>query len=201
MKIGYARTSTATQLAGLEAQIAQLWGAGADRVYSEHVSAVDESRQQLEAALNYCRGGDVFIVTRLDRLSRSVADAADIERRLSTEGAALRILNPEIDTATPTGRLSFNMLVSFAQFERQAMLERQKVGIAKAKGEGKFKGRAPTAAVKAEEVFKLQAAGVGPSEIAKRLGIGRTSVYRILIGETVKPDAKALNTWHTLRTA
>lgn len=90
------------------------------------------------------------------------------------------MLEQAIDTSTPTGRLMFNMLGSIAQFERELMLERQREGVAKAKAEGKYKGRAPTARAKAPEVLRLHGEGVGPTEIAKRVGIGRASVYRIL---------------------
>ena len=92
----------------------------------------------------------------------------------------MKVLDQAIDTATSTGRLMFNMLGAIAQFERELMLERQREGVAKAKAEGKYKGRAPTARAKASEVLRLRGEGVGPTEIGKRLGIGRASVYRIL---------------------
>ena len=84
-----------------------------------------------------------------------------------------------LDTGTATGRLMLQVLGSVAEFERQLMLERQLVGIAKAKGEGKYKGRVPTARAKAKDVLALREQGVRPVEIARRLGIGRASVYRI----------------------
>jgi DNA invertase Pin-like site-specific DNA recombinase len=92
----------------------------------------------------------------------------------------LKVLEQSIDTSTPTGRLMFNMLGAIAQFERELMLERQREGVAKAKLEGKYKGRAPTARAKAVEVRRLCGEGVGATEIARRLGIGRASVYRVL---------------------
>jgi DNA invertase Pin-like site-specific DNA recombinase len=93
---------------------------------------------------------------------------------------SLKVLEQSIDTSTPTGRLMFNMLGAIAQFERELMLERQREGVAKAKAEGKYKGRAPTARAKAPEVRRLRSEGVGPTEIAKRLKISRASVYRVL---------------------
>ena len=91
------------------------------------------------------REGDVFVVTKLDRLARSVAHLVEIGTRLEAKGVALKVLDQAIDTSTPSGRLMFNMLGSIAQFERELMLERQREGIAKAKAEGKYKGRKPTA--------------------------------------------------------
>jgi DNA invertase Pin-like site-specific DNA recombinase len=140
------------------------------------------AREQLAAALGYVREGDALVVTRLDRLARSVAHLMEITEALSKKGVSLRILNLGIDTATPTGKLILTMLGGIAEFERSIMLERQREGIAKAKRDGKYKGRAPTARAKSAEVMKLLADGVKPGEVAKRLGIGRRSVYRIKDG-------------------
>ncbi len=180
MRIGYARTSTVEQKAGLEAQLRDLQAAKVEKIFQEQLSSIDAKRAQLEAAIDYCREGDVLVCTKLDRLARSVADVVKIEERLREKGAALQIMDPAMDTSTPAGRLTFNVLASIAQFEREIMLTRQREGIAKAKGEGKYKGRKPTARAKAAEVHALRAAGVGPTEIAERLQIGRKSVYRII---------------------
>lgn len=181
MLIGYARTSTLDQKAGLEAQKRDLKAAGCDRSFEEEVSSVDVGgRERLEEALSYVRQGDTLVVTKLDRLARSVAHLMGILARLEEKGVALRILDMSLDTSTPNGRLMLGILGSVAQFEREIMLERQREGIAKAKAEGKYKGRKPTAMAKAEDVRKLVAEGVGKVEIAGRLGIGRASVYRIL---------------------
>ena len=149
MLIGYARTSTVEQVAGLEAQERDLKAAGVDKVFAEQLSSVDAKRPALAAALDFARDGDTFVVTKLDRLARSVADLLAIVEKLTAKGVALRILAIGLDTATSVGRLMLNMLASVAQFEREVMLERQREGIAKAKAEGKFKGRAPTARAKA----------------------------------------------------
>jgi DNA invertase Pin-like site-specific DNA recombinase len=177
MQIGYARSSTVDQQAGYEAQIRALKAAGCDKIFAEKVSSVGQ-RAELEAALDYARAGDALVVTKLDRLARSVAHLVSIGERLDAKGVSLKVLEQAIDTSTPTGRLMFNMLGAIAQFERELMLERQREGVAKAKLEGKYKGRAPTARAKAGTVKQLR--GVGPSEIARRLGIGRASVYRVL---------------------
>jgi len=179
MIIGYARTSTVEQDAGLEAQLRDLQANGAEKVFSEQVSSVGH-RKELEAALDYTREGDVFVVTKLDRLARSVEHLLQIVRRLEAKGVALRILALNIDTATPTGKLMLNMLGSIAQFERELMLERQREGIAKAKAQGKYKGRAPTAMAKKDQIKELAASGITREAIAKTLGIGVASVYRAL---------------------
>ncbi len=179
MLIGYARTSTTEQQAGLAAQERDLTGQGVDRVFKEQTSATGP-RKALDDALDYLREGDTLIVTRLDRLARSVADLLAITQRIEAKGASLRIMNLNLDTETATGKLMLNLVGSIAQFERELMLERQREGIAKAKAEGKFKGRKPTARAKANEVRKLAANGMTKARIASEVGIGVASVYRIL---------------------
>jgi DNA invertase Pin-like site-specific DNA recombinase len=179
MLIGYARTSTLDQVAGFEAQHRDLKSAGCEKLYSEQVSSI-ATRAKLDAALDELRKGDVLVVTKLDRLARSMKNLMNIVEAITSKGASLRILAMNLDTATPTGRLMLNMLGSVAQFEREMMLERQREGIAKAKGEKKYKGRKPTAMAKADEIKALSAKGMGATEIAKALKIGRASVYRAL---------------------
>ncbi|MES0074965.1 recombinase family protein [Mesorhizobium sp. M0058] len=178
--VGYARTSTTDQKAGLEAQLRDLSAVGCTKVFREELSSVAAKRPELERTLDYLREGDTLIVTKLDRLARSVADLVDITAKLRAKSVALRILAMNLDTATPTGKLMLNLLGSIAEFERELMLERQREGIAKAKAEGKYKGRAPTAQRKAAEVIRLKAEGKTGDAIAEELGIGRASVFRIL---------------------
>jgi DNA invertase Pin-like site-specific DNA recombinase len=180
MKVGYARTSTLDQKHGLAAQIEELEAAGCGKIFREQLSSVDENRTQLEAAIEFVREGDELIVTKLDRLARSVADLVGIEKKLTGKGTALRVMQPALDTSTSTGRLSFNVIASVAQFEREIMLERQHEGIQRAKVAGKYKGRQPTARAKAGEVRKLRDDGLGATQIAVQLGISRRSVYRCL---------------------
>ena len=191
MLIGYARTSTEDQEAGLEAQIRDLKASGVaeENIFFEKLSSVDAERPKLKEAIKFMRKGDTFVVAKLDRLARSVSNYAEIEKELAKKGVALRVLNLGVDTSTPTGRLIHNTLIGIAQFEREMMLERQREGIAKAKREGKYMGRKPTAREKADEVKALAAEGLGAVEIAKRLGIGRVSVWRILNG-TREAEAK-----------
>jgi DNA invertase Pin-like site-specific DNA recombinase len=181
MIVGYARTSTAEQVAGFEAQERDLRAAGAEKIFKEQTSSVG-ARKALDEALEFVRQGDVFMVTKLDRLARSVKHLIDIAAKLQAKSVALQILNLKLDTGTPTGEMQMHIFAAVAQFERGMMLERQKEGIAKAKGEGKYKGRAATARAKSDQVLALAAEGKRPDLIAERLGIGRASVYRIMRG-------------------
>ena len=191
MNIGYARTSTTEQQAGLDAQLRDLAAAGVDRTFSEQVSSVAQ-RDQLGAAMDFAREGDTLIVTKPDRLARSTADLLGIVGRLEAKGVGLVVLSmggQRVDTRTATGKLMLTMLAAVAAFERDLMLERQREGIAKAKGEGRYLGRAPTARRQSDDVLAMLADGVKPTEVAKRMGIGRASVYRIIAD--AKPGATA----------
>ncbi len=177
MKIGYARTSTIDQQAGFDAQLRDL--EGCDKIFQEQVSSVAK-REQLDAAIDYLREGDTLVVTKLDRLARSTKHLMGIIDTLKARGAHLNIMDLGMDTSTATGEMLVTIVGAIAQFERQMMLERQREGIAKAKAEGKYKGRTPTAKAKAAEVIALKAGGLGPVAIADKLGISRSSVQRIL---------------------
>ena len=179
MLVGYARTSTTEQEAGLEAQMRDLKARGCERMFSEQVSSVG-ARPALEQAIEFCREGDTFVVTKLDRLARSVPHMWETLERLKAKGVALQIIALGMDTSTPTGKLMLNVLGSVAEFEREMMLDRQREGIAKAKAEKKYKGRAPTARAKAGEARALAAQGRSLSDIARTLGIGKASVHRAL---------------------
>jgi DNA invertase Pin-like site-specific DNA recombinase len=136
MLIGYARTSTTEQGAGLEAQQLDLKAIGCQRLFSEHVSSVDV-RHQLEEAIAFAREGDTLVVTKVDRLARLTGGLRDIVNELEGKGVALRVLNlggETVDTKSATGRLILSIFAGVAQFEREMMLERQREGIANAKG-------------------------------------------------------------------
>lgn len=178
--VGYARTSTTNQKAGLDAQRRDLQAVGCAKVFHEELSATSTARPELDRALDYVRDGDTFIVTKPDRLARSTADLLDIAKRLEAKGVTLLILSMKVDTSTPTGKLLLTMLAAIATFERDLMLERQREGIAAAKAEGKYKGRAPTARAKTDEVIRLKGEGQTADAIAAQLKIGRASVFRIL---------------------
>lgn len=191
MLVGYGRTSTVDQEAGLGAQERDLRAAGCERLFLEQVSSVAK-RPQLDATLDFVREGDTLVITKLDRLARSVADLLTIVGRLEAKKVHLRVLamsgSQPLDTATAIGKLMLAVIGAVGQFEREMMLERQKEGIQRAKQKGRYKGRAPTARRQSAEIIRLKSEGVGPTEIARRLGLGRASVYRVL-GEA--DDGKA----------
>jgi DNA invertase Pin-like site-specific DNA recombinase len=184
MLVGYARTSTLDQIADLEAQERDLTAAGAERVFSEQVSSVAK-RSRLKECLSYLREGDALVVTKPDRLARSTAELLTIEADLSKRGIGLVVLSmggERLDTRNPTSKLMLTILAGVATWEREIMLERQRDGIAKAKGEGKYKGRKPTVALQADAIKAAIAAGEKPAHVASRLGVARSSVYRMLEG-------------------
>jgi DNA invertase Pin-like site-specific DNA recombinase len=175
--VGYARVSSTDQ--DLEIQLAALRTAGCDVIRSEKVSGTStEGRAELRTVLSFLRKGDVLMVTRIDRLARSIADLATIVRELEAKGAALKAIEQPIDTSTSAGRAFLQMLGVFAEFETAIRKERQLEGISAAKARGVYKGR--PASIQADQVAALKAEGLGASAIAKRLNIGRASVYRVL---------------------
>ncbi|MGE4048939.1 MAG: recombinase family protein [Acetobacteraceae bacterium] len=191
MLIGYARTSTADQKAGLAAQERDLKTAGCQKVFAEQVSSV-AGKGKLADCLEFAREGDAIIVTKPDRLARSTAELLQIEADLSRRGIGLVILSmggERFDTRNPTSKLMLTILAGVATWEREIMLERQREGIARAKAEGKFKGRAPTARRQMMEIIRLHNEGLGPSQIATHLGISRTSVWRVLRAGTAQEAA------------
>lgn len=182
MIVGYARTSTTDQQAGLAAQERDLIAAGAERVFSEQVSSVAQ-RAALKECLGFLRAGDALIVSKPDRLARSTAELLAIEADLSKRGIGLIVLSmggERLDTRNPTSKLMLTILAGVATWEREIMLERQREGIAKAKADGKYKGR--PASIDADTIRQAVAAGEAPAKLARRLGVARSSIYR-LIGE------------------
>ncbi len=175
--IGYARVSTTDQ--DLAIQVTTLKAAGCEVIRSEKRSGTTtEGRAELQTVLDFLRPGDVLMVTRIDRLARSIGDLQDIVRALKARGAVLKATEQPIDTSTAAGKCFLDMLGVFAEFETNLRRERQLEGIAKAKAAGVYKGRKPT--IDRALVAQLSAEGLGPSAIAAKLGIGRASVYRAL---------------------
>jgi DNA invertase Pin-like site-specific DNA recombinase len=195
MLVGYSRVSTVEQDAGLDAQLRDLEAVGCEEFFSEKVSSVAE-RAKLDECLKFIRKGDTVVVTKLDRLARSMRDLLEIVDTIKAKGAELRILAMNLDTSSATGELMLNVLGSVAQFERSMMLERQREGIAKAKAEGKYKGRAPTAQRKADDVLRLHADGVASAQIVEELGISRSSVCRIIRADREKRVNMVAETYH-----
>ncbi|MBZ9936645.1 recombinase family protein [Mesorhizobium sp. BR1-1-16] len=174
---GYARVSTTDQDLGIQVEALRL--AGCELIREEKRSGTSmEGRQELETLLAFIRPGDVLMVTRVDRLARSIGDLQDIVRTLRSKGAALKATEQPIDTSTAAGKAFLDMLGVFAEFETNLRRERQLEGIAKAKEKGVYKGRTPS--IDPERVRAMRAEGKGASEIAMALGIGRASVYRLL---------------------
>jgi DNA invertase Pin-like site-specific DNA recombinase len=176
--VGYARVSSVGQ--SLEIQEKALAEAGCSKVFAEKRSGLSaKDRRQLEDALDYVREGDTFIVTRLDRLARSVGDLFKIIERLQEKQVAFRCLQQGgVDTDSSTGRLMLAILGAVAAFEADIKRERQLEGIQRAKAAGVYQGRKRS--IDTDEVRRLKEEGLTPSNIAKKMGIGRASVYRHL---------------------
>jgi DNA invertase Pin-like site-specific DNA recombinase len=175
--IGYARASSIDQ--NLDIQITALKAAGAEVIRSEKRSGTTTNgRAELQTVLEFLRPGDTLLITRIDRLARSIGDLQDIIRTIKAKGASLRATEQPFNTGDIYGELTVNLLGCFAQFETALRKERQAEGIAKAKIDGKYRGR--SAIIDPAKVREMKAQGVGPSAIAKKLGIGRASVYRAL---------------------
>ena len=177
---GYARVSTDDQ--DLSIQREALVAAGCDVVREEKISgqASTTDRKELATLLEFLREGDALVVTRIDRLARSMKHLQDIVYLLQQKGVALKVTEQHVDTGTAAGKAFLDMLGVFAEFETNLRRERQAEGIAKAKQKGVYKGRKATARAKSEEVLELNSQGLTKQKIAEKLGIGVASVYRIL---------------------
>jgi len=175
--IGYARASTEDQDVAI--QVAALKAAGCDPIRAEKRSGTSlNGREELKTILAFLRPGDILTVTRIDRLARSIGDLQDIVRALRAKGVALKATEQPVDTSTAAGKAFLDMLGVFAEFETNLRRERQLEGIGAAKAAGVYKGRKPS--IKRQAVADLKAEGHGATEVAKRLGISRASVYRLL---------------------
>ena len=173
---GYARVSSEGQ--DLEIQVEVLKRAGCEIVRSEKVSGTSkEGRSELQNIMDFVRSGDTLVVTRIDRLARSVKDLQEIVYELRSKGVSLKATEQPIDTGTPAGKAFLDMLGVFAEFETSLRKERQMEGIAKAKVKGVYKGRKPS--IDFDAVTELRDKGLGATAIAKELGIGRAIVYRL----------------------
>ena len=195
---GYARTSTFEQEAGLADQVKRLKASGCGTVFEEQVSATDmDGRKQWRLMMESLRPGDTVTITKIDRAARSVAHMVEITKAIKDAGASLRILDANIDTGTPTGALLLTMLTAVAQFERDLMLERQRVGIEAAKARDKtlplaeraYKGAPPKARAKIDSIKDLLAAGKSKAQVARDLNIGVASVYRLLKEDAARREA------------
>ena len=174
---GYARVSTTDQ--DLTIQVTKLKEAGCEVIRQEKITGTTrDGRTELRTLLDFIRPGDILMVTRIDRLARSIGDLQDIVRELRTKGATLKATEQPIDTSNAAGKAFLDMLGVFAEFETNLRRERQMEGIAKAKAAGVYKGRPPT--IDVEAVRKLRVEGKGVNVISHTLKISRASVYRAL---------------------
>jgi DNA invertase Pin-like site-specific DNA recombinase len=185
---GYARVSTFDQ--DLSIQRTALKAAGCEVIRAEKASGTRrDGRTELQVLLDFLRAGDTLVVTRIDRLARSLKDLQDIVHELKAKGVALKATEQPVDTGTATGKAFLDMLGVFAEFETNLRRERQLEGINAAKARGVYKGRKPS--IDAVEVLRLRSEDqLGPAAIARRLGIGRASVYRVLGKQVAATERK-----------
>ena len=177
--VGYARVSTENQDYDLQSEA--LIKAGCKKVFTEKKSGNSiTERTKLIECLDYLREGDTLVVTRIDRLARSLRDLQNIVHDLKNKGIELKATEQPIDTSSAAGKAFLDMLGVFAEFETNLRKERQLEGISKAQAEGKYKGRKATAKAKASQVHALTAQGMTRQAVADKLGIGIASVYRVL---------------------
>lgn len=178
MKYGYARVSSEEQ--SLDIQIDALTKAGCEIIRGEKISGTSrEGRKELETLLQFLRKGDALVITRIDRLARSLGDLSDIVKELEAKEVSLIATEQPIDTSSAMGRMFVSLLGVFAQFETELRKERQLEGIAKAKADGVYKGR-PADYERIAEVFNLKREGVSNTEISQRLGLSRSYVWKVL---------------------
>ncbi|WP_299735286.1 recombinase family protein [uncultured Roseobacter sp.] len=174
-RIGYARTSTTDQ--NLDAQIAALEAAGCTMIRREQKSGTKlEGREELQTILDFIHDGETLVVTRIDRLARSLRDLQIIADKLKEKHAHLMATEQPVDTSTAAGKAFFDMLGVFAEFETNLRRERQAEGIANAKLKGVYKGR--PAKIDKEDIRRRLTAGERPSDIAQDMKISRTTVYK-----------------------
>ena len=174
---GYARVSSLSQ--STEVQVSRLKAVGCDVVREEAASGRSRAgRTELQTILEFIRAGDALVVVKLDRLGRSTRDVLNLVHELESKGAALRVLEPEVDTSRPEGRIILTTLSMVAEMELTFIKERQRAGIAAAKAKGIYKGRKRS--IDRQTLYQLRKEGIGATEIARRLGISRASVYKVL---------------------
>ena len=178
-KVGYARVSSVGQ--NLDTQVAKLKEVGCSEIYQEKISGIDQNRPALKACLNYLRAGDTLFVTKLDRLARSAVDLGKLAERFDKEDIGFVVLDQNIDTTTPTGKLLFHMLSAFAEFENNLRKERQADGIKNALNKGVKFGRPP----KLNEslyraIYADRENGISINELSSKYQLGQATIYRAI---------------------
>ena len=184
MLIGYARVSK-QQEQDTTAQVQALKKAGAERVFEEHASGGRWDRPELHRLLDTLRPGDVLVVWKLDRLSRSLKDLLHLIDQLNARGAGFQSLTEKIDTTTPAGRMMMQMVGAFAEFEREMIRERTQAGLAVARSEGRVGGRKPKLSPQqqAELVRGVQEERYSMAEAARLFGVHPATVSRLMAGQ------------------
>lgn len=179
--VAYIRVSTVGQSLEVQREAMMKAGVEPDHIFEEKRSGLDSARPALKDALRFARKGDTFIITKIDRLARSATDLLNIVKELQAKGVALRVLDQEIDTATPAGRAMLQMLAVFAEFETAIRSERQMDGIAKAKADGTRFGRKPQATEDVvTQIRRMRDEKVLIKDIMKATGLSKATVYRAL---------------------
>ena len=179
MKVGYSRTSSLQQVGGLEVQIQTLQDFGCEKIFSEQVSGTSTiGRDKLRECLDFVREGDELVITRVDRIARSVLDLQLIVKELTDKGVNITATEQPISTKDATSKCFLDMLGVFAELETNLRKERQMEGIKLAKEKGVYKGG--KSRIDVERIKTLKKEGLGASAIAKQMGIHRDSVYRLL---------------------
>lgn len=174
-KIGYARTSTVDQ--NLDSQIKALEAVGCGMIRTEQKSGASlENRPELKLILDFIHPGETLVVTRIDRLARSMGDLQIIVARLKEKGAHLAATEQPVDTSTAAGKAFFDMLGVFAEFETNLRRERQAEGISAAKKRGIYRGR--PAKIDVSAINDKLVKGLSPTQIARDMGISRGTVYK-----------------------
>lgn len=189
-KVGYGRVSTRDQ--NLDSQQDLLTAAGCTTVFIDKASGTLARRPELDAALRYLREGDVLVITKLDRLGRSVKNLTEVALDLDRRGIGLKVITQDVDTTTPGGRLFFHLLAAFAEFEHDLIVERTKEGLAAARARGrkggpKFK-MTETKIAQARVMYDSKKYTV--AEIASTLGVSRGTIYRYLEGQSNEEDVR-----------
>ena len=174
--LGYMRVSTHEQ--DLHAQRERLMNAGTIKTFEDIISGKNFERPGLTALFDYARKDDTLVVTRLDRLGRSLKELLETVELLKRRGIEFMSLEEKIDTSSAAGELVFHIFGSIAHFERRLISERTKDGIRSAKARGKIPGRPPLTGEKRKAALALLASGMSPTMAAKQLGIGRSTLYR-----------------------
>ncbi|MEN0067929.1 MAG: recombinase family protein [Myxococcota bacterium] len=193
MILGYARVSTGGQ--SLDAQLDALQDAGCERVFEDRVSGVRAERPGLTQALETARAGDILVITKLDRIGRSLKHLVSLVTELAERDVGLRVLSGEIDTTSSQGRLVFHLFAALAEFERELIVERTRAGLEAARARGRLGGRPPKMTVERlrQAQTLLSNRNLAASDIAETLGVSTSTLYNYLDGKgRLKPPAVAL---------